>query len=840
MLSAALFAQDSGPSLADILTAVPGREHGPTTMGGRVQDIAVYEKEPRIFYTATASGGLWKTINGGITNNVVFYDQPTVALGAVAVSQKNPDLVYVGTGEKDSRNSTSWGDGVYKSTDGGKTWKNIGLKDSKHIGRIQIDPRDDNTLYVAVLGHLWGSSKGRGLYKSTDGGQTWKLILETSDDLTGVVDVQLNPSNPEELMCATYTRQRWAYAWASGGKGSALWKSTNGGKTWKQITKGIPADDKGRIGISYFRKNPKVVLTVIENAKEGGIYKSTDGGESFTKLNSLNPRPFYFSQIRQDPVDENRIYLPAVNFHYSTDGGKTFKVLNTSVHVDHHAMWINPNDNNHMIIGEDGGLGQTRDQGQSWEHIKDLPIGQFYAVAVDMRKPYYIYGGLQDNGSWGGPSQNTINGGVMWTDWFQTAGGDGFHVQVDPEDWRIVYSESQGGAISRLNIVTGEGRGIRPRPAQGEVLRFNWSTPFIISPFNHQTLYLGANKLFKTTNRGDSWEAISPDLTTNDTSKQTPGRGVSPENTGAERHCTIITISESAKEQGVIYVGTDDGLVHVTKNGGKDWTNLTANIPGLPKNTWCSRVTASKFVAGRVYASFDGHRNNDYKPYAYVSEDYGQTWKSIANGFVENDCVYVIKEATQNPDLLILGTELGLYFSLNRGGSWTKYKSGTFATVRVDDVVVHPRDLDLVVATHGRSFWILPFSGMEQLTEENRAKDVFLCKPAPTYILGYTQDGWFGGDREFVSTNTQPNARIEYWLKAATSERVSIQVLSSDGTQVGTLTGTGKAGLNSVNWRPGGRRGGSGGTSDYTVVLKIGEKEYKTSLRVEDLSRSSD
>jgi len=802
-------------------------------MGGRVNDLAVFNKDPRIFYIATASGGLWKTENGGMTLTPVFERENSTSLGAAAVSQTDPNLVWVGTGERDSRNSSSWGDGVYKSTDGGKSWTHMGLKDTRHISRIVIDSKNPDTVYVAALGHLWGTNPDRGVFKTTDGGKTWQKVLD-GGDTAGAVDIVAHPTNPNTILVAMWQRLRFPHNFISGGPGSGLFKSTNGGKTWKQIEKGLPAKPIGRMGLTVYAKDPKIVVLTVEH-KEGGVFRSTDGGESFTKVNSLNPRPFYFSMPRHDPQDPNRIYLGGVSMHYSDDAGKTFRTLPYRVHSDHHAMWINPNDSNHMIIGHDGGVAQTRDRGRTTEHLNFMPIGQFYACTFDMRKPYYVYGGLQDNGSWGGPTQ-TKRGGVTYMDWYGVGGGDGFHVQVDPNDWRTLYSESQGGALQRINQETGESRSIRPRAPSGERYRFNWSSPIIISPFNSKTIYFGGNRLFKSVDQGDTWAVVSPDLTSNDSTKQRPGLGsVTPENTGAEVHCTIITISESPRKQGQLWVGTDDGLVHVSSNDGATWTNVTGNIPDLPKNTWCSRVTASKYVDGRCYATFDGHRNNDYKPYVYVTEDMGKTWSKLNAGLPDDHCAYVIKEATQNPDLLILGTEMGLYFSLDRGKKWVRYNSNGFPNVRVDDVAVHPRDLDLVIATHGRSLWTLPFSGMECLTQEAMKKDAVIFPPAPVYNLGRVAGLDFDGDRLFISRNTQPSATVFYYLRTAQSADVKVTITDILGTQLAELDGAKTAGLHSVTWNARGR-GRVVPAGDYRVTLKAGGKEYMVPLKVESIA----
>ncbi len=832
LLPACLLAQT--PTIAsDSFDAVKPRALGPTTMGGRIEDIAVYEKEPRIFYVGTAAGGLWKTENMGVTLRPIFERESTIAIGAVAVSQSNPDIVWVGTGERDSRNSSSWGDGVYKSTDGGKTWTNVGLKETKQISRIVIDPRNNDVVYVGALGHLWGANPERGVFKTTDGGKTWTKVLDGGDK-AGAVDLTMDPKNPNTLLCSMWERLRFPYNFISGGEGSGLYRTTNGGKTWKKITKGLPEGPLGRIGLNYFRKDPKVVIATVEH-KDGGTFRSTDGGESWTKVNSLNPRPFYFSMPRQDPQDENRIYLGAVSLHYTDDMGKTFRTMPYRVHADHHAMWIDPNNSNHFIVGVDGGVYQTFDRGKTVQHVNYIPIGQFYAVTFDNRKPYYVYGGLQDNGSWGGPTQ-TLHGGVAFFDWYGLGGGDGFHVQVDPNDWRFVYSESQGGAIQRINQETGESRSIRPRPAQGERVRYNWSSPIFISPHNSKTLYFGGNKLFKSVDQGDNWRAVSPDLTLNDPSKQQPGKGsVTPENTGAEVYNTIITISESPRKQGVLWVGTDDGLVQLSQDDGVSWTNVTPNIPDLPKFTWCSRVTASRFSDGRCYASFDGHRNNDYKPYVYVTEDFGKTWAKLNAGLPEDHSCYVIKEAITNPDLLILGTEMGMYFSFDRGQKWLRYNANGFPNVRTDDVSIQPRDMDLLVATHGRSLWVIPFSGLDQLTQEAMKQDVALFRPAPCYLLGRVTGAEWDGDQVFLSPNTQPSATIFYYLKAPVSGDVKLTITDVVGNSLAELDGTNKAGLNSVTWNARGRgRAVRGG--DYRVTLKAGGKEYLTALRIEDLA----
>lgn len=825
------------PDWTPVFKNLQPRLIGPTTMSGRFQDLAVYEKEPRIFYAASASGGLWKTINAGTTFEPVFDRENTVSMGAVAVSQRNPDLVWVGTGEASSRNSVAWGDGVYKSTDGGKTWTNMGLKETHHISKIIIDPNNDDVVYVGALGRLWGKNEERGVYKTTDGGKTWERVLYV-DDSTGVADMQMDPSDSRTLLVGMWTRMRYPWNFVSGGPGSGLHKTTDGGRTWRRITNGLPSTTIGRIGLSIMRSKPNIVVATVENRPDGGTYRSTDKGESWTKMNNLNPRPFYFSNPLQDPLDENRVYLLGVNVHVSDDKGATFRTMRVNLHPDYHAGWIDPTDSNHMIFGNDGGVGLTRDRGEKWVHFQNLPVAQYYAVAVDMRKPYWIYGGLQDNSNWGIPS-NSRRGGVAFYDASYFSAGDGFHMQVDPTDYQWVYGESQGGALNRYNQVTGVQRGIRPtannttpRPEEGERWRFNWSSPFILSPHNPKTIYFGGNRLFKSVNQGDSWTVISPDMTTNNPAKQRPGEGsVTPENTGAERHCTIVTLAESELRQGLLWIGTDDGLVHYSPDDGKTWREVTQNIPDLPANTWCSRITPSRFKLERVYATFDGHRTNDFKPYVYVSDDLGQTWTKLNNNLPDYDCWYVIKEGLKNENLLFGGSEMSLWISLDRGQNWYRFRNN-FPTVAVHDLVIHPRDGDLVIGTHGRAIWTLDVNGLDQMTSLDA--EVAIFQPQPVYNIGFITGGGFGGNDSWLTVpNTQPGTLIQYWLKDDVADDVRIAITDIAGRSVADLQGAKTAGLNTVRWnaRAQGRVVAAG---TYRVTLKIGEKEYSTTVLVED------
>jgi len=802
------------------------RELGPGTMGGRIMDLAVIQNDPRIFYIGAASGGAWRTTNGGTTFTPVFSKEGSGNVGSLAVSQRNHNLLWVGTGEPSSRNSTTYGDGVYKSTDGGQTWKNMGLGESRQIGRVLIHPQDDDTVFVAALGQLWGPNEERGIYKTTDGGESWKRVLYV-DENTGGVDLDIDPKNPRNMIACMWERRRSPWNISTRGGGSAMFRSTDGGNTWTKVVRGLPTM-MGRSGVNYYHKDPRIAYAVVDGLN-GGIYRTDDGGESWTRRSILNPRPFYFSEIFVDPNNEQRIYVLGVSLHISNDGGRTFREQSDNVHSDWHAFWIDPADSNHLIAGTDGGVSQSRDGATTWESFTAMPLGQFYHVSADMRKPYWVYGGLQDNGSWAGPTQ-TRRGGVIAENWMSVGGGDGFTVYADPNDWTTVYSESQGGSISRTDVLRGGGRSIRP-PGQGH--RFNWHTPFILSPHNSQTIYVGAQYLFKSVNRGNTWEQISPDLTTNDPSKLNPPVG--DIQSSAENHCTIVSISESPRIPGVIWAGTDDGNLQVTRDGGKTWTNVRPNVQGVPEFTYVRTVEASRHADGRCYVAFDGHRNNDYKPYIYVTEDYGQTWKKLSDGMAQNASTYVCREGVVNPDLLFVGTEYGIYASIDRGESWAKYTTGTWPTVRVDDFFLHPREHDLVIATHGRSIWIVPIRALELLGSSQRSEKLVAVRPGDVYRLGRVAAGWFGGDRSWVSRNTQPGTVLYYWMSEGAEGRAAIRIEAPDGSNPINLTGTANKGLNSVaingqQLQPG----------DYSVTVTVGDLTSRTMLRVEDLTGDLD
>ncbi len=786
-----------------ILNTFKPRDIGPSIMGGRVVDFAVYEPNPSIFYAATASGGLLKTANNGNTWENVFDRQPSVSIGDVAINPDDPNIVWVGTGEANSRQSSSWGDGIYKSTDGGKTWRQMGLRESHHIGRIVINPADTDIVYVAALGHLWGPNPDRGVYMTTDGGQTWKNVLSVNAD-TGAVDLAMDPSNPKTLYAAMYQHRRTGWGYNGGGPGSGIFKSTDGGRTWRKLSNGLPKGDTGRIGLDIYRKNPNIIMARVEN-KDGGVFRSEDKGETWTKLNSLNPRPMYFSQIRIDPNDDKRIYVGGVQLHISDDGGKTFRDDGgPNVHLDHHAFWVDPLNSNHLIDGNDGGIWASYDRAKSWEHFNNYAMGQFYSVAVDSQKPYFVYGGMQDNASWGGPSAVRRRLGIMNDDWFQMLACDGMYAAVDPKAENLIYTNCQNGRVVRYDRNTGERKSVMPQTQPGEEpLRWNWTTPIVISPHDG-SLYTGANILYQSMDRGQTWTAISKDLTTKtDRDKLTimdiVGKDISiAKNDGMSSFGNITTISESPRRAGLIYVGTDDGKLHVTRDGGKTWTDLTTRIPGVPKLIYVSRVTASAYDEGRVYVSFDGHRSDDMSPYVFSSSDYGQTWVSIKANLPAGS-VYVIKEDTVNRNLVYLGTEFGLFASLNRGQSWTRWS--TLPTVAVYDLTVHPRDKDLILATHGRSFQIFDdISPLQQMNDTvlSAAAHLFDVRPATEFIPN--ESGWFTGGREYTAPNPEFGAYINYSLKNSVKDDVKITITDSTGKLIRELTGPKEAGLQRVAW----------------------------------------
>jgi photosystem II stability/assembly factor-like uncharacterized protein len=814
------------------LAELPWRSIGPAVTSGRVIDFAVPEgPKPQIgdrlgelFYVASASGGVWKTTNGGTTWEAIFDHEGSASIGDIAVAPSNANILWVGTGEANNQRSSSWGDGVYKSENGGKTWTNMGLRKSEHIGRVIVHPTNPDIVFVAAAGPLWGAGGDRGLFRTTDGGVTWKNV-KNIDTHAGFTDVIFDPTNPDVIYAASFQRERRPYSYVGGGPGSAIWKSTNGGNSWARLAEGLPKGDVGRIGLDVSRSSPNVVYATIETKvtgtgasrgnTEASVYRSDDYGASWQKMGTGFSYPWYMGQIRVDPTSADRVYFMGVPLQVSTDGGRTFRNTATAAHVDHHAMWIDPTDPDHIIIGCDGGVYISHDRGRTVDFVPNLPIAQYYAIATDMRQPYYyVYGGLQDNSSWGGPSQTRNRQGITNADWIRTTGGDGFYAQIDPTDPNTVYGESQGGDIVRYDVRTGEQKTIKPVPEFGaKPYRWNWSSPMLISPYDHNTLYFGANYLFRSNNRGDAWTRLGPDLTRQRNRDSLPVMGkIWPRDAIARHQGTadygnISTIDESPIKRGLLYVGTDDGVISISRDGGATWNRIT-KFPGVPDETYVSRVVASRFDEATVYATLDNHRNNDFKPYVVKSTDYGAHWTSINGNLPKNGSVHVIREDIAEPSLLFVGTEFGVFYSAARGSSWTQLKYN-IPTVAVHDIVIHPRERDLVIGTHGRGIYIIDdITPLEKLAEANRvASYLFPVKAATEYnpnssIPGGIRGAGALGDREYSAANPAYGAVITYFLRDTLPQNgdVTLAIYDATGKRVRELPGNKKRGMHRVTW----------------------------------------
>lgn len=808
----ATFVIGGAQSAGDVVKGLRFRNIGPATMSGRISDIDCDPKKTSTVYIATAGGGVWKSTSDGTEWEPIFDEMPVSSIGAVHVSRADSNVVWVGSGESNNRNSSAWGNGVYLSTDAGKTFKPVGLVETQQIARIVSDPKDSKRAWIAAMGGLWSANQDRGIYMTEDMGATWKKVLYI-DDKTGCTEIVMDPKNNKVLYAGMYERTRWPWTFRSGGKNGGVFKSTDGGKKWTKLAGGLPKGDTGKIGLAVSYQNSNTVYAQVEGSREeDGTYKSTDGGKTWTKKGRFSSRPFYYYEIAVDPFDDNHLLATNTQLTETTDGGVTWRTKRMPIHVDYHAIWFSTKDQNHIWVGEDGGAAVTRD-GEGWRWAGGLPVAQFYAIDADMAMPYHVYGGLQDNGSWGAPSRSRMSRGIGNWEWYRIGGGDGFHVQVDPTDNVTLYSESQGGAIGRRNKLTGASTSIRPRAPQGETYRFNWSSPIVMSPHNSSTIWFGGNRLFKSVDKGDNWRVASDDLTTNDPEKNKSMEGLTPENTGAERHGSIMTISESPRKAGVVWVGTDDGLVHISEDDGHTWSNVTENVTGVPKNTWVSRVEASRFKLERAYATFDGHRTGDYKTYVYATEDFGKTWTSITSNLPSNESAYVIKEDPTNENLIYVGTEFGLYVSLDRGKSWTRWTAG-LPTAAVHDIKIHTRDREIILGTHGRGIWIAPVEPLQQATAALMDKDVEVFEPVTA--VQWTSDGSGGyGDGQgwFYGQNPPQGARIAYWLKADAKE-VTVDILDASGTIVGRIQGPDRTrGVNVAYWnfRGGGGGGGRGG-----------------------------
>jgi photosystem II stability/assembly factor-like uncharacterized protein len=881
LLCVIVSAQEEGVFNESVLKRFTYRNIGPAKQGGRIVDIAVPMSQPYTFYVASASGGLWKTVNNGTTFEPIFDHESVISIGDVAVADSDPNIVWVGTGEANNSRSSYWGDGVYKSVDGGQSWTKMGLKESHHIGRILIHPENSEIVYVAALGHLYSFNEERGLFKTTDGGRTWTKALDISEKI-GVVDAAMDPSNPDVLYAASYEKQRLPWHFEEGGPGSAIYKSMNAGETWEKLGGGLPTGKIGRIGIDVCRMDPNIVYAAIENANPrpptdeeikrarernrepqesvvgGEVYRSNDAGKTWIKMNEdkdkIGGMPgYYYGQIRIDPNDDKTVYVLSIPVYRSADGGKTWgkgrpENAGAGTHSDHHALWIDPRNSNHMILGNDGGLAITYDKGKFWDFYDNLPLAQYYAIGVDMENPYNVYGGLQDNGSWRGPS-NSLYGRITRDEWLSVGGGDGFYNEVDPNDSRWLYTESQFGNIERVDQRLGIRKSIRPTREQGEPeLRFNWNTPIHLSPHNSQVIYFGGNILFRSMNRGEDWQEISPDLTTNDPVK-IAGKG-------NIQYCTITTISESPVMPGLIWVGTDDGKVWITRDGGGNWTDLTDNFKKVdaPVDYWVSRVFASNFKKCTAYVSKTAYRRDDFRPFLYKVTEYGKTWTSIS-GNLPNESINVIVEDRKNPNVLFVGTEMAVYVSIDGGMKWHRMQNN-MPTNAVHDLCIHPRENDLVVGTHGRGIYITNIAPLQELNPEVISKDVHLFDIKSTTQWVVRRGMNVSGHRHFTADNEPFGVAIKYYLKQDSDKKVQIIITNSYGEKVVSLSGQNKAGINSVHWelrRPYTKEEKEKATSqferfrmaqgklmppgDYMAILRIGDVKLQKKFKILPMPR---
>ena len=886
------------------------RSIGPANMGGRVADMTFAPSDGKTFFVGYATGGLFKTTNRGTTLSPVFDKEVTTSIGSVAIADAPPDwpgwaaeeaeaaknkhadegaadadepdpdrgkakIVWVGTGEGNNRNSSSWGHGVYRSTDGGATFEHKGLEATHNIPQIAADPRNPDVCFAAALGQLWNESPERGLYKTTDGGETWRAVLQV-DDATGCCDVAIDPANPDTVYAAMYTRTRKAWSYTSGSEVGGVFKSTDAGETWTKLTNGLPARTE-RIGLSIHRADPRILVALVASdeggwgtdpfdnfSKSGGVFRSEDAGETWERVSRLAPRAFYFSRIAIDPEDPGRVYLPGWSLLISDDGGRTFtNAPNRKPHVDCHAFAIDPDDPTHLLMGTDGGAYQSFDMGQTWQFLNTVAVGQFYNIGVDLSEPYRVAGGLQDNGTWIGPSATMHESGgdpfqgsgavaITNGEWEFFTGGDGFGVAFElghpTGEIDCFYSESQGGYLNRTNLATGEQRPLRPSPKEGqEHFRFNWNAPFLISPHDHTTLYLGGNHVFKLTDRGERWAMISPDLSTQVVEK------VTTVGSDAETHGTVVSLAESELAPGMLWAGTDDGLIHVTIDDGRQWIEVT---PEAVRGRYISKIEPSRFEHDVAYVAVDGHRTGDYTPALLLTEDAGSSWVDITGDLPpapEGGCVKAVREDRQNPDVLYVGTERGVFVTLDRGRHWLTLtgdpaaesdRGPTLPHVAVDDIVQHPRTLDLVLGTHGRSIYILDdASFFGQLTPEVLASELhaFATRPArPRLTFDY--DGIYG-DNFFTAPNPPKGAQVTYFVAQDHLDDAKIEIKDADGKTVRELSGTGRFGVHRVAWdlqgdpkkvvadpaegpkfvEPG----------EYTITIKIGDDlESETSVEV--------
>ena len=757
------------------------RNIGPGGMSGRVTSIDVVHSNPDIMFSGTASGGLWKSTSGGIKWTPIFENEATASIGAIAIQQSNPSVIWVGTGEGNPRNSLNGGYGIYKSLDGGKNWLLMGLEKTRHIHRVIIHPTNPDIVYAAAIGSPWGEHKERGVYKTINGGETWTKILYTNPK-SGAADLVMDPQNPNKLVAAMWEHKRDPWFFSSGGEGSGMYITYDGGETWKQKTseEGLPDGELGRIGIAIAQNKPEIIYALIE-ANKNGLYKSMDGGDTWKlvseNMDEIGNRPFYYAEIYVDPQNENRLFSIFTYVNVSEDGGKSFNQLmpaygvSNGIHPDHHAWWIHPTNGNFMVDGNDGGMNITKDGGSTWRFIGNLPVAQFYHINVDNEIPYNVYGGMQDNGSWRGPAYIWRSQGIRNSYWQEISFGDGFDVIPDKDDSRYGWTMSQQGFVSRYDWKTGNNYSVRPTHPEPEInLRFNWNAAINIDPNENNTIYFGSQFVHKSTDKGETWSIISSDLTTNNPEKlnQHNSGGLTMDATGAENHCTILVIEPSEVETDMLWVGTDDGRIHYTQNGGQDWTEVTKNIKGLPKGSWIPQIKASKSVKGEALLVANDYRRFNFTPYVYRTKNYGKTWDRIVDGSDVTSYALSIVEDPEEPNLLFLGTDDGLYISIDKGDKWTKWTKG-FPTVSVKDLIIHPREHDLIIGTFGRAAWVLDDIRPLRAIAKNKdllKEKIHLFTPPTAYQAAYQQPtgSRFGGDALFNGENRGGGAKFSFYL----------------------------------------------------------------------------
>lgn len=860
LLAGGLQAQNVSKDQA--LKKMKWRAVGPANMGGRVTDIVGIPGDPTTFYVAGADGGVFKTVNGGVTFESLFTNQRAYSVGALALAPSNTEVVWLGSGEGDPRNSVGYGNGVYRSVDGGKTWKHLGLDKTERIKRIVVDPNDPDVACVCALGKQWGANADRGVFRTTDGGKNWEKVLYI-DEGTGCSDIAMEWSNPNILYAGMWTFRRRPWRFDDGGGNTAVYRSMDGGKTWEKIMKGLPNKPMARIGLSVAQSQPNIVYLITEfKGLSGTLFKSEDRGSNWKMINDdpeLNFRPFYYSDVRVDPSNPDHLFTLSGSLSKSTDGGRTFKEIADGVHGDHQSFWIDPKNGNRVLSGSDGGFQVSYDAGENWDIINNVELSQFYQIFVDNKDPYNLYGGLQDNGTWVGPSNSLIEAGILKRHWTQLAGGDGYYAVPIPGQENEIYANLQGGVIFHVDTKLGNVRNIHPYPkitgSAGDAIdkhkyRFNWDSPIHVSPNDPNTVYTGGNVIFRSRDKGYTWEEISPDLTTNDKSKQlSSGGDIYQDNTAAEFHCTVITIAESPKQKDVIWAGTDDGNIQVTRDGGKTWTNVKDNIKGLPAFSWVGKIHASEHDAGTAFVAVDQHRMDDFTPHAYMTTDFGKSWTTISGGLPQDDYVKVVRQDPYNPNLLFAGMEHGIFASWDKGKSWTRINNN-LPPVSVRDLRIQPRERDLVIGTHGRGAWIMDDIRALEEMDMTSGKPAYVFPVRTATLWHYASQIEEMGQRTYRAKNPEYGAYINFYIQKDPTAAVELTILDSNGKSIRTMKDTlAKAGINRMVWNltsdaatklnnpP---QGGWGGRSfnpivapgAYTAKLKVNGQELETPIVV--------